>query len=225
MPTDVARATSQIAVAVRAESDASRSNESGQATAGAADKLTPVPDEAVQSSGSGLAPAASANEPARIASAPSGQSTEATARAVAAQLADQVADQARGLRPGKSTEVRLRLRPDSLGQLDIRLSAGHDGLVVRLMVENPRTQALVERTLGELKAAIQDRGFDASRLVVTVGQGATQFESSAHQQRQPSELVWQPAREESEQPTAIRPDVRLDSASERHSWRLVDYQA
>lgn len=85
------------------------------------------------------------------------------------------------LREGGSGEIRLLLKPESLGAVRIRLSLGESSLEGRIVVENNTVKDLMEASLEHLKQALRDGGFQSASLEVTVGnrQNGYQAESPA----------------------------------------------
>lgn len=80
--------------------------------------------------------------------------------AVASQLARGVAAAAEA----KGGTVRLHLRPETLGAMTVSVQRTGDasqhagGVSVAFAVENPETAAILERSLGDLSAALEERG-------------------------------------------------------------------
>jgi flagellar hook-length control protein FliK len=70
-----------------------------------------------------------------------------------------------GLKTGR-TALHLRLSPEDLGGIDLRLSTGAGGASVTLTAETQATSALLEQRLGELRQALQDAGVQVHTLNV-----------------------------------------------------------
>ncbi len=87
-------------------------------------------------------------------------------------IVGQIVDQVRLLinNDGRS-EMRLQLRPESLGKLDVRVVV-EDGMVtVRLGTESLATRGLIESNLNHLKHAFNEHGLRADQVVVYVNNG------------------------------------------------------
>jgi flagellar hook-length control protein FliK len=76
-----------------------------------------------------------------------------------------------GLQNGK-TSLRLRLVPDDLGGIDLRVTTGPQGASVLIRAENPATGRLLEQNLSDLRHALQDAGVQLNNL--SVGQQGAQ---------------------------------------------------
>jgi len=81
------------------------------------------------------------------------------------------------LKEGGSGEIRLLLRPESLGSVRIRLALGETSLEGRIVVENSTVKDLVEASLDHLRQALRAGGFQSASLEVAVGH--RQFGDSA----------------------------------------------
>lgn len=90
-------------------------------------------------------------------------------RSLTLQVTQQIVAAARlGLR-GDGTSVRLRLRPESLGELLIKISWKEKGIVAAIQAESPVTAKMLQEDLGHLKAALGERGIAVNDLGVQVG--------------------------------------------------------
>ena len=88
------------------------------------------------------------------------------------------------LREGGSGEIRLLLKPESLGAVRIRLSLGESSLEGRIVVENNTVKDLMEASLEHLKQALRAGGFQSAALEVTVGN-----RHNGHQAESPPSVV------------------------------------
>lgn len=70
---------------------------------------------------------------------------------------------------GKS-EVRLRLNPESLGEVHVRIISHQGQVTVRLLTDNPEVQKLVESGMGHLRSALAEQGVKVNQLHVTHAQ-------------------------------------------------------
>jgi flagellar hook-length control protein FliK len=80
------------------------------------------------------------------------------------QLADQIQVQ---LRDGKE-EIRIHLKPDSLGHLEIRAQSSVNGLVARIAAESSSIKDYLETNLHLLQQSMQDQGLKVDRIQVSV---------------------------------------------------------
>lgn len=91
-----------------------------------------------------------------------------TARAVV----DQIVRRAE-IRLGRSeAEMVIDLKPDALGRVHLRITAEPGRIVAQIRAENSITRQLIEAGLGDLKAALAERGLDLGSVTVSGGFGA-----------------------------------------------------
>lgn len=80
------------------------------------------------------------------------------------QLAERVSI---SLRDGKG-EIRVRLRPDNLGGLEIRAESSQNGVVARIAVESSTVKNYLESNLHLLHESLQDQGLRIDRVHVSL---------------------------------------------------------
>jgi len=93
-------------------------------------------------------------------------------------VARSLAGEIRHLALTGSREAVLRLRPPELGEMRIRLSLDSGRLTVDMTVESAPVRAAVVDNLGQLEAALAERGFQGAAVSIEVGDGSTQGGSS-----------------------------------------------
>ncbi len=76
------------------------------------------------------------------------------------------------LKDGDAGIIRLRLRPESLGNVKIELNLSENNISGRIIVESDEAKNAFERNMNELSDAFKQGGFDSARLEVSVGGGA-----------------------------------------------------
>ena len=122
-------------------------------------------------------------------------------------------------REGESQEVTLRLRPDELGTLTMKVRQLGDRLQVEMQVENPHVKQLVESDLEQLRNRFLDKDFNFSEMELTVNIDArsdTDSQAFANQGRYQEDetAVSQKQRLNTAQETAsvVRPQTRSDGS-------------
>jgi len=75
------------------------------------------------------------------------------------------------VRDGDAGEIRLVLKPESLGSVRIRMSLGDDGIEGRIIVDSQAVKEIFEGRLSDLAQALQQEGFQNATLSVSVGGG------------------------------------------------------
>lgn len=69
---------------------------------------------------------------------------------------------------GSLSEVRVMLRPEHLGQLDVKVTLQNGQLIALFTTESARGKELLESQMAQLKAVLQMQGLQVERLEVTV---------------------------------------------------------
>ncbi|MFW5801136.1 MAG: flagellar hook-length control protein FliK [Spirochaeta sp.] len=73
------------------------------------------------------------------------------------------------LRDGDAGEIRLRLRPESLGNVQIKLDVQDSVIAARILVENSSVRQVFEQQAAELAKAFEDAGLQLGSMDVSVG--------------------------------------------------------
>lgn len=76
------------------------------------------------------------------------------------------------LREGDAGTIRLRLKPESLGNIKIELNLAENNISGRILVESDAAKSAFERNMSQLSDAFRQGGFDSARLEVAVGGGS-----------------------------------------------------
>ncbi len=88
------------------------------------------------------------------------------------------------LKDGDAGTIRLRLRPESLGNVKIELNLSENNISGRILVESDAAKSAFEKNMSELSDAFRQGGFDSARLEVAVG-GGSGGSSSRDESREP----------------------------------------
>jgi flagellar hook-length control protein FliK len=83
------------------------------------------------------------------------------------------------LKDGDSGTIRLRLKPESLGNVKIELNLSDNTISGRIIVESDEAKSAFEKNMNHLADAFTQGGFDSARLEVAVG-GGSQGGASGH---------------------------------------------
>jgi len=73
------------------------------------------------------------------------------------------------LRDGDKGTIRLRLRPESLGNVKIELNLSENNISGKIVVESDEAKNAFEKNMSQLADAFRQGGFDSARLEVSVG--------------------------------------------------------
>jgi flagellar hook-length control protein FliK len=77
------------------------------------------------------------------------------------------------LKDGDVGTIRLRLRPESLGNVKIELNLSDNNISGRITVESDAAKSAFEKNMNELSDAFKQGGFDSAKLEVAVGGGSS----------------------------------------------------
>jgi hypothetical protein len=105
------------------------------------------------------------------------------------------------LRDGGAGSIRLALRPETLGNVKIRLEMADNKVTGHIIVESEEALRAFERELASLEQAFRDSGFDAADLDMSLGGGGT-------------DRGWGEGADHSSMPEHLAA-LRYDAASER----------
>ena len=74
---------------------------------------------------------------------------------------------------GENGEIRLQLKPDSLGEVEVRIATNNGIVSAEFIAESQRVKSLIEAGLPQLKQQLMDQGLNIQGLSVQVGGGNT----------------------------------------------------
>lgn len=87
---------------------------------------------------------------------------------------DQIVKHARFvLKDANRGEIRLMIKPESLGNLKIRLNMNENNIVARILVENNSVRQALESNFEALQRSFNEGGFNLSEMDVSVGGNAS----------------------------------------------------
>ncbi len=121
-----------------------------------------------------LMPQNKLNEPARLAEAPR------------TELLQQLATDLAGISKTGQQSWRVQLHPESLGKIDLQMTADGQGVRIVMNADQAATGFMLERHLGELKEMLQHAGVNLAGL--SVNSGNAQSHSNEHLPNTPLHL-------------------------------------
>ncbi len=144
-------------------------------TEGSGDEKTATLVSRLRQQGQQNVDATGAGAPARVGSTSAGAEGMSLEQTWTGRTADVPADVLRQvtdrigaqLRSGAS-EMRLALKPESLGHLNLSISTDHNGVSVRIVAETAAARDLIETQLGQLRNDLTQQGLDVKALEVGV---------------------------------------------------------
>jgi len=73
---------------------------------------------------------------------------------------------------GTSGEIRVFLRPDTLGEMTLKVRVDQDVVLAKITAQSHEVKAIVESNLGQLKNALEQHGIKVGQFEVTVDTGS-----------------------------------------------------
>jgi flagellar hook-length control protein FliK len=92
------------------------------------------------------------------------------------QIAERIQFQ---LREGRG-EIRIQLKPDSLGRVEIKAETTTNGVVVRIVTEAGNIKSYLESNLQLLHQNLQDQGLKVDRIYISIQNGSDSQSASGH---------------------------------------------
>ncbi len=92
-------------------------------------------------------------------------------------------------------EIRIKLKPEILGELMLKMEMEKGSILAKIMVDNYRTKEIIEANLYQLKEDMRENGLDIKTFEVFVGtnedferEGDLDFNSNKKQNKSPTKL-------------------------------------
>lgn len=136
----------------------------------------PIANHSQETSSMLAADAARKLESGNFAESLSSSSTKIQSRELVFQLADQIRVQ---LRDGKS-EIRIQLKPDILGRIEIKAETTLSGIAARITTESGDVKTYLENNLQLLQQTLNDQGLRVDRIHVIVQDALDSRSSSGY---------------------------------------------
>ncbi|WP_337194275.1 flagellar hook-length control protein FliK [Paenibacillus sp. OT2-17] len=117
------------------------------------------------------------------------------------------------------TEATIMLRPDHLGQLEVKLTMQNGHLVAQFMTEHSGAKDLLEQQMSQLRSSLQSQGIQVDKVEVTHNESLSSHMyqdgrgSGANQQQQSNQRSKARGREESEDAMKV-----AEMAEELRNW-------
>ena len=88
---------------------------------------------------------------------------------------EQIVDKAKFIAKGDFSELKIQLKPESLGKLTLSLILDKGVMTARFVTENNQVKEVIESNFSELKDILQEKGINIQNLSVSVGQDGRWF--------------------------------------------------
>ena len=79
---------------------------------------------------------------------------------------------------GSLAEIRIQLKPDHLGEVNLRVATINGIVVAQFVAENQRVKEIIEAGFNQLRDALEEQGINVSDIEVSVGNGQNDNEFS-----------------------------------------------
>jgi flagellar hook-length control protein FliK len=102
------------------------------------------------------------------------------------EIAEMAIKQMKVVQGNGITEATLKLMPEHLGQVDIKISIQNGQVVAQFLADSIRGKEMLESQLAQLRTALQGQGLQVDKLEVTQthSSASSMFQDPRHQQRQ-----------------------------------------
>ncbi|MEW5944865.1 MAG: flagellar hook-length control protein FliK [bacterium] len=81
---------------------------------------------------------------------------------------------------GGEGEIRVFLRPESLGDIHLKVRVEHEVMVAKFVAQSQEVKAIIENNLSQLRDALEQQGIKVAKMVVTLNNGASQEQPASH---------------------------------------------
>ena len=88
------------------------------------------------------------------------------------EVVKQIVDQVKFDLYENKNEIKLTLKPESLGEMTMNVEVAKDGIIAKVMVDNYRTKDIIEANIFQLKEGIKNTGMEIKTFEVFVGSGS-----------------------------------------------------
>ncbi len=85
------------------------------------------------------------------------------------ELIDQIVNKAKFILDDNKQEIKIKLKPEILGELMLKMEVEKGSVLAKIMVDNYRTKELIEANLYQLKQDMKENGLDIKTFEVFVG--------------------------------------------------------
>jgi flagellar hook-length control protein FliK len=93
-------------------------------------------------------------------------------------IINQVVKKAEIIVQGSHQEMIMKLEPESLGKLNLKLVVENGLITAKFMAESQQVKEVLESSFNQLKDALQEKGISVQSFSVSVGQEGAEFKSS-----------------------------------------------
>jgi len=97
------------------------------------------------------------------------QESESLKTAFRGEVLNEIVEKAVLMLKNGQKVMRIRLKPEFLGELQVKVTAEHHRVALRIVAENPLVKDLIENNIALLKNSLQNQGLEMDQFDVYVG--------------------------------------------------------
>lgn len=98
------------------------------------------------------------------------------------EILKQIIDKGKAIIDGDKSEVRIKLKPEILGELVLKIELEKGVVVAKALVDNYRTKELLEANMHQLKEGLEEQGIEIKTFDVQVGSNSDFERQNSHNQ-------------------------------------------
>jgi flagellar hook-length control protein FliK len=142
-----------------------------------------------------------------------------------ANILTQIAEKAALIQKNGQTEIRLDLKPDHLGHIQLQIAADKHQLLIRILAENPIIKEMIETNINQLKVDLQHQGLEIDKFEVDV-YVADDSDQNANEKEKQSLFAMEDDllnKAENRQPQVEETETLIRQLKDRNSDTLVNF--
>ncbi|MCJ7615186.1 MAG: flagellar hook-length control protein FliK, partial [Desulfobacterales bacterium] len=118
------------------------------------------------------------------------------------------------------TEVKIDLKPEFLGRIQLKISTENHQVMVRMLTEIPLVKDIIENNINHLKAELQSHGLEIDKFDVFLARDSDQYENG-HENAEFLKKNGEPGEEEADGILAKEMEEEVRFAHERTGANLI----
>ncbi|MCK4620557.1 MAG: flagellar hook-length control protein FliK, partial [Desulfobacterales bacterium] len=118
------------------------------------------------------------------------------------------------------TEVKIDLKPEFLGRIQLKISTENHQVMVRILTEIPLVKDMIENNINQLKADLQNHGLEIDKLDVFVANDSDQYKNG-HENAEFLKKNGKIGKEEADSILAKKMEEEAQFAEERKGANLI----
>ncbi|MDL1962733.1 MAG: flagellar hook-length control protein FliK, partial [Deltaproteobacteria bacterium] len=112
---------------------------------------------------------------------PQAKETQLSQKPLQTEVLTQIVKKASFNLKNGQTEVKIDLKPEFLGRIQLKISTENHQVMVRILTEIPLVKDMIENNINQLKADLQNHGLEIDKLDVFVANDSDQYNKNGHE--------------------------------------------